>query len=810
MVKRLIVIVSSSLISTTAVILLLFLMKTGLGTVFRPAFASPHSPTVTAVDPGTAPNDLDTPIVITGTGFTAVPTVTLGSTLLEDINWVNADRLTATVPWGMQPGVYALTVENPGGEMGSLTDAFTVTHGIGVWTTGGPYGGEVIRLVMNTVTPTTLYALAHNAGIFASYDAAESWEPILLDNTPILLAVDAGDSQVMYFGSACCLLRTEDSGESWESIEPPGYDREFYPAAHPEKTGIIYAGLGTQPGVLRSDDYGDSWIAVTEGISNAFITSLAFHPEDPDKMLAGSSDGNVFLSTDGGGTWDWKAKVDAHIEQVYFNPYGAHEAWAITEVLFGTNVYPDAYLYKSVDSGLGVWSAVDVHEGNVVRSLTFLTDTIWAAGAEGFTSTNGGTSWYPVRTDLDPGWNEDTHDFAIDPGNPAVIYAGSLGQGMFKSSDGGSTWVGVNEGLAAVVPLGLAVAPADLDTLYADTYALGILKSSSGGHTWKSLGIGKGGFRKPLAVDPVLPSRVYMGDGDSGQIRFQISEDAGDTWHEVTETLPVKWSGWDADILKIVPHPTISGTILAGARFLRSLAQVDERTERGAIYISADYGEHWEFAGPTQPISGIFELAYDAVNPNLTYAGTSNTGLWKSTDGGASWGAVTSFPGGPKIFSIAAHPNIPDTVYVRCDYLEMPTYVSRDTGESWEQLPPCENCGGHLLFAPPGRGKPDYTLYAGPWMPHGLYSSKDGGYNWEQVDGVPTTDIYSLAAGSDDERVVVYVGISGGVISPPPQMAAASAVLPDRNMIMPGGVYRWGNWLNPPLYFPLILKSSAR
>ncbi len=811
--RRLFVTTASALISMTAVVVLLFILKTSGRGVFHPALAAPQSPAVTAVDPVEAPNDLDTPILITGTGFTALPTVTLGSTLLEDINWVSSTRLEATVPWGMAPGVYALTVENPGGDSGSLTGAFTVTHGIGVWTTGGPYGGEIIRLVMNPVTPTTLYALVHNAGLFASFDAAETWEPILLDATPIQLAVDAEDPQVLYFGSKDHLLRTDDGGSNWESITPPGVVHYLYPAAHPTTPGVVYVGSVDPPGLFRSDDYGENRVTKTNGLTDTNVLAIAFHPDDPTRMLAGTQAGNVFLSTNGGDNWDWKAKVDDHIEQVYFNPFGAHEAWATTEVLFGSHVYPDNYLYKSVDSGLGVWTAVDVHGGNVVRSLTFLTDTIWAAASEGFTSTNGGASWSPVSSaGLKPGWRESTNAFAIDPSQPEIIYAGDLGHGMFKSSDGGATWSRKNEGLAAVVPRALAVAPDDPDTVYAETYALGVLKSSSGGQSWRSLGIKVGGFPRQglLAVDPVTPTRVYLGDSAQGYLRMQISEDAGDTWHEVTATLPVKWSGWGADIIDIAPHPNISGTILAGARFILPFAQHDETSERGAIYISDDYGEHWEYAGPTQPISAVIELAYDAVDPNLVYAATYGTGLWKSADGGSSWGEVASFPGGPIVWSVAAHPDIPNTVYARCDYSEVPGYVSRDAGEKWEQLPPCDNCVGQLLFAPPERGKPAYTLYSGPGSNLGLYSSTDGGYNWEQVEGVPASDIYSLAAGSDDERVVVYVGISGGFVSSQSRPYAALDVFPGRGEIIPSGVYRWGNWLNPPLYFPLMLKSNVQ
>ncbi len=70
--------------------------------------------TVTDVDPDTVPNDLDTAIVISGTGFAVItgthvitpPSVFLDETQLPDVTWVSSTRLLAGVPWGLGPGVY--------------------------------------------------------------------------------------------------------------------------------------------------------------------------------------------------------------------------------------------------------------------------------------------------------------------------------------------------------------------------------------------------------------------------------------------------------------------------------------------------------------------------------------------------------------------------------------------------------------------------------------------------------------------------------------------------------------------------------
>ena len=81
-----------------------------------PARAAPAdriSPTVTAITPAAGPNDIDTPVVISGTDFAAVmsetvvltsPSVTLGSTALTNVTFISDTTLTATVPWGLNPG----------------------------------------------------------------------------------------------------------------------------------------------------------------------------------------------------------------------------------------------------------------------------------------------------------------------------------------------------------------------------------------------------------------------------------------------------------------------------------------------------------------------------------------------------------------------------------------------------------------------------------------------------------------------------------------------------------------------------------
>jgi photosystem II stability/assembly factor-like uncharacterized protein len=364
----------------------------------------------------------------------------------------------------------------------------------------------------------------------------------------------------------------------------------------------------------------------------------------------------------------------------------------------------------------------------------------------------------------------------------------------------------MNDGLAGVVPGAMAVPSTDPDTIYALTPEQGLLRSNNGGYTWQALGVWRSGppALKPVAVDPFTSTRVYIGDHCLNVLCMQISEDSGTTWREVTATLPVTPSGLSCDMAVVVPHPTIPGRIMAGVTF-GPWDPPPDSWNLGNVYASNDYGERWEYLGPTQPISRIVDLAYDAVNPGQVYIGTQGTGLWKSINGGTNWEQVTTFPGAFSVASIATHPYVANRVFVQSvdEFGSNPKlHVSHDAGETWEELP-CDACGV-LAFA---KTQPA-TLYTGTGNWKGLRRSIDGGYTWKQIMSFPAANIYTLATGTEGERVVVYVGIPGSLgVSTTGTLAlykAYSDVIPGLGSVMGGGVYRLTNLIPNLLYLPII------
>jgi photosystem II stability/assembly factor-like uncharacterized protein len=791
-------------------------------------------PTVSEVDPQKTYNDMDTPIVISGTNFAPTPQVVLGSTPLEHVTWISLTQLTAEVPWGMEPGTYPLTVTNPtpGGYAVQFSEALTMAEGFNTWTTGGPYGGRIQELVHHPLISTTLYATVMNVGVFASTDGAESWEMILRQDWLTRLTFDAQDPDVMYVGGDGGLLRTTDGGANWVEIPPPRESMVpvynlYRPLAHPTDTCVVYLGKRTpdepdvEPGgVYRSDNCGDTWVrwgGEDSGLTDTHVVDLAFLPDDAGTIIAGTQNGNVFRSDDAGANWSWQAHVEPGIEKIAFNPFKAYEAWIMTN---GPNsVYEPPFVYTSTN--LTAWTPVTVTDGGgnsyPVHDLVFLSaDTIWAAMSYGVVSTDGGATWSDTGWDGVFAW-DDVRAFAMDPDLPNVVYAGHNIGGVYKSTDGGVTWQASNEGLAGVIPTSMAVSPDDPDTLYAYT-TLGLLKSRNGGQSWQSLEkwVGGVGGEWMLAVDPVTATRIYLGRSCVGAFCIQISEDAGSTWRAISTPLSSELSGYETNVGVIKPQLAEVGHIFAAAGFT-SVDSGGERWTYGGIFFSDDHGETWVRLAANEPISAVNEFAYDAVDPNLIYASTQGSGIWRSTTGGSAWQQLSIAGLAPPVGveSMAAHPDRPNVILARVLSFEDTLnasgylYISQNAGEGWTRLDDDEGTSDDgLVFAPPAAGMSPYMLYTG--CGSGACRSMDTGSSWNTIYGVPRPT--AMVAATDGERIVIYAASPGGMAAADePVLNALGRMenVPGRGRVMGSGVYRTTlRPLDQHVYLPLVVRGS--
>lgn len=777
-------------------------------------------PTVTGVNPDTAPNDLNTSIVISGTNFTAelsgtqvltVPIVHLGNTRLEEVGWVNTATLTATIPWGLNVGVYTLTVTNPDGQSGSLPQAFTVTQGVGVWSSGGPYGGDIWHIVINPLSPTQVLATAMWTGLFASEDKAAHWRTAHLGAFPLRPAIDAQNPQVIYTSSDGMIARSDDGGVTWQEFwrQRMCVD-DVYPFAHPTISGKVYfavaccldAGGGSEgSGLYVSSDWGETWTPITNGLTDTNVTALAFYPDNPDLMLAGTRDGNVFISHGGGDSWSFAAHVADHIERLVFNPFGAHEVWAVNAGPYPFDMNRTA-VFKSISTDFTVWESVTINPQYNIWSLTFhptISGTIYAGVGAGYVSTDGGNTWQPLGPGLPIStWEVGVKEISVDPEQSSRLYAATQ-RGVYQSEDSGATWFKSDYGLGGVLPTSLAVSPFDPQTVYAATLGADIVKTTDGGQTWQKIDIPWMEWTSNLATDPFIDGRLYEGGSCLGDIL--ISSDGGSTYHTIRLTLPVTYTGSAICANSVVPDPHRPGHILAGVAIPRGTRHSDWH---GGIYISENYGEQWEWVEVAHVISPVTTIVYDPNHPLIVYTGTEGGELLRSEDGGATWHTVSSYTGTQTITAIAIHPHNSQFIFISGREDPNAIWASTDGGNTWHRLTNQPTTGPvwalkFALTTPP-------TLYAGT-MSDGLWRTTDNGQTWSVANGLGRGNVRSLATATDGERVIVYVGVSSGALTGSASNGL-NVVQTDSDITLLGsGVFRFSTrLLGQHIYLPLVAR----
>lgn len=219
---------------------------------------------------------------------------------------------------------------------GLLAAAVPAAGAMGSWTSVDLPGdtGPVQALLVDPVTPSTLYAGTVAGRVLKSTDSGTSWAPAdagLPTGVDVqALASHPSAPQTLYAGTfAHAVYKSIDGGANWSPADNglvmfPGAADVRSLAIHPTKPAILYA--ATADGVYRSDDAGANWAPRDTGIPETDITSVAISPSNPDLIFAGAVSGlpfpqkrTLFRSVDGGGTWASAAGVSSDIAALSFN-----------------------------------------------------------------------------------------------------------------------------------------------------------------------------------------------------------------------------------------------------------------------------------------------------------------------------------------------------------------------------------------------------------------------------------------------------------------------------------------------------------
>ena len=387
------------------------------------------------------------------------------------------------------------------------------------------------------------------------------------------------------------------------------------------------------------------------------------------------------------------------------------------------------------------------------------------------------------------------------PADPMTFYFGACAGGVWKTTDGGWTWLCMSDGSLTTAAVGaIAVAPSDANVIYAGTgeacirndvsHGDGVYRSSDGGKTWTNRGL-------------------------------------GDSRH----------------IGRIVVHPEDADLV-----YVAALGHAWGTNKQRGIFRSTDGGRHWQHILFRSERAGSHDIAFDPLNPKVLYApiwqaqryphalisGGEECGLWRSLDGGDTWTDITRSAGLPtgvlgKI-GVAVSP-MPvggrgwGRVWALIEAEDGALFRSDDGGSSWERASefsglrtrpwyymhvtadPCDadtvyvqnyrlwksiDAGRTFLQVPTGHGD-DHALWIDPRNPRRMIEGNDGGacvsfnagQSWSSIYNQPTAQLYHVTT---DNRFPyrVYASQQDNTAVSIPSCSPIGAIT-ERDWIKPGG-----------------------
>jgi photosystem II stability/assembly factor-like uncharacterized protein len=592
----------------------------------------------------------------------------------------------------------------------------------------------------------------------------------------------------------------------WRMIGPFRGGRTRAAAGVPGQPHLFYVGQ-VNGGVWKTDDSGRTWTPIFDGQPTQSVGDIAVAPSNPNVIYVASGEGlrrpdlsvgdGIYKSSDAGKTW-------THL--------GLRDGQAITAI------------------------RVDRRDPN--RVFAAVLGHPYGPNAERgiFRSTDGGETWQKVLYK-----NENTGgcDLEIDPANPDIVYAGlwesrlapwedgneyaGKAGGLFKSTDGGTTWRQLTAGLPKdLVQINVAIAPslpsrlyASLstteETAYGTSKGTGLFRSDDGGESWAqattdprpAMKIGGGDLAVPV-VDPKNPDVIY-----SCSIVAMKSTDGGKAWESwrgapggddyqnlwidpddtsvillvadqgaiVTENGGRTWTSWynqpTAQLYHAIADNSFPYRVCGGQQ------------ESGSVCVSSRGNDGEILFREWRPV-GIIEYGYaapDPLDPNIVYgAGRTEVSKFHWDTGqvqnvtpipirGATYRAERTEP-------IVFSPLDPHTLYYAANVL----FVTTDGGETWRTISP--DLSRPASGVPPSVGRmadqdkaaaghrgaiyalaPSFTSETTIWAGTDdgfVWITRDGGANWTNITPpslTPWNKVTQIAASRFDDDTA-YVSVS--------------------------------------------------
>ncbi len=361
------------------------------------------------------------------------------------------------------------------------------------------------------------------------------------------------------------------------------------------------------------------------------------------------------------------------------------------------------------------------------------------------------------------------NDLELHPTNDRIIYLGAAGGGVWKSNDGGATFNPIFDDHIQSIGA-VTLDPNDPDkTIYVGTgetwtrnsvsYGDGLYKSTDGGSNWNKIGLENSERIASVIVNPENSNEIYVGAlgalwGDNKERGVFKSSDGGTTWEKILYINPKTGC---ADLIMDPTNPLVLYASMW--EFRRTAWSFDSGGENSALYKSTDGGKTWNkiHKGFPEGKLGRMGIALAPSKPETLYTvieaeKKEDKGLYRSNNGGANWEQLNNdfeITVRPFYFSRIVVDPKDENVIVKGGLYGS---ISKDGGKTFKNLGDMHSDVHDIVFS---NTHSDHMFFG---TDGGVYRSWNGGTTCEIVENLPLSQFYQISV-DDKTPYNVYGGL---------------------------------------------------